>query len=100
MAFRYHVSWGIIMMLMGLVKTYSQIVGVRFCLGFADAGLFPGVVYYLTLWYPRHMLQYRVDSSLGQQQQQVKNMAMPLCCLVLKRYMGDTGRSKSWSWIF
>jgi MFS family permease len=45
---------------MGLVKTYPQLVAVRVCLGVAEAGLFPGVTYYLSLWYPRNALQTRI----------------------------------------
>ncbi|KAF8199837.1 MFS general substrate transporter [Mycena galopus ATCC 62051] len=59
------VVWGIIMTLMGLVKTYPQLVGTRILLGVTEAGLFPGVVYYLTLWYPRHMLQWRIGLFIG-----------------------------------
>ncbi|KAF8833358.1 MFS general substrate transporter [Paxillus ammoniavirescens] len=54
------VLWGLIMMLMGFVKTYPQLVGVRVCLVAAEAGLYPGVAYYLTMWYPKYMYQYRV----------------------------------------
>ncbi|CCL99900.1 uncharacterized protein FIBRA_01925 [Fibroporia radiculosa] len=57
--------WGTIMALMGLVKTYPQLVGTRILLGVTEAGLFPGVVYYMTLWYPRHMLQLRVGVFYG-----------------------------------
>ncbi|KAJ3860105.1 major facilitator superfamily domain-containing protein [Lentinula novae-zelandiae] len=51
--------------LMGLVKTYPQLVGVRVCLGIAEAGLFPGVAYYLSLWYPRNALQSRIGLFFG-----------------------------------
>ena len=30
---------------MGLVKSYPQLVGMRVCLGVAEAGLYPGIVY-------------------------------------------------------
>jgi MFS family permease len=29
------------------------------CLLVAEAGLYPGIAYYITLWYPRHLAQYR-----------------------------------------
>ncbi|KZT35194.1 MFS nicotinic acid transporter Tna1 [Sistotremastrum suecicum HHB10207 ss-3] len=54
------IIWGVVMTMMGLVKNYHQLVGVRACLGVAEAGLFPGVVYYLTFWYPRHQLSRRI----------------------------------------
>ncbi|THH12738.1 hypothetical protein EW146_g7410 [Bondarzewia mesenterica] len=39
------IVWGTVTALMGLVKSYPQLVGVRVCLGIAEAGFFPGVVY-------------------------------------------------------
>ncbi|KAG9315896.1 major facilitator superfamily domain-containing protein [Chiua virens] len=47
------VIWGLIMTLMCLVKTYQGLVAARFFLGLAESGLFPGVAYYLSFWYPR-----------------------------------------------
>ena len=32
----------------------------RFFLGVTESGLFPGVVFYLSMWYKRHERQYRV----------------------------------------
>ena len=32
----------------------------RVFLGLVEAGLFPGIVYYLSLWYPRHMIAQRL----------------------------------------
>ena len=50
------VAWGIVMTLMGLVQSYNGLVIVRIFLGLAEAGLFPGVVYYLTMWYVHHLV--------------------------------------------
>jgi MFS family permease len=36
---------------LGGVQNYAQLTGVRFLLGAVEAGLFPGLVYYLTFWY-------------------------------------------------
>ena len=49
---RIMVSWGIMAALTALVKTPEQFYGVRFCLGLAEAGFFPGVIVYLTHWFP------------------------------------------------
>ncbi|KAH7908986.1 MFS general substrate transporter [Hygrophoropsis aurantiaca] len=91
------ILWGLIMTLMGLVKTYPQLVGVRVCLGIAEAGLFPGVVYYLSLWYPRHMLQYRVGLFFG-----AATLAGAFSGLLAFGigYMGGTKGLEGWSWIF
>ncbi|TFK86776.1 MFS general substrate transporter [Polyporus arcularius HHB13444] len=89
--------WGLIMTLMGLVKTYPQLVGTRICLGVAEAGLFPGVVYYLSLWYPRHMLQYRVGVFFGG-----ATLAGAFSGLLAFgiSFMSGTAGMLGWSWIF
>ncbi|KAI0672084.1 MFS general substrate transporter [Trametes maxima] len=45
--------------------SYRQLVGVRVLLGITEAGLPPGVFYYITMWYPRHMVQYRIGLFWG-----------------------------------
>jgi len=45
------VSWGAVAMLGGLVHSTSQLYMVRFLLGVAEAGFFPGIVLYLTYWF-------------------------------------------------
>ncbi|KAF9044938.1 MFS general substrate transporter [Panaeolus papilionaceus] len=91
------VTWGIIMTLMGLVKSYPQLVGVRICLGVAEAGLFPGVVYYLTFWYPRHMLQLRIGLFFG-----AASLAGAFSGLLAFgiSFMSGTRGLLGWSWIF
>ncbi|KAL4802454.1 major facilitator superfamily domain-containing protein [Aspergillus unguis] len=52
-------AWGIVMTLMGIVQNYHGLLVSRLFLGVAEAGLYPGMAYYITLWYPRHLAQYR-----------------------------------------
>jgi MFS family permease len=49
---RIMISWGIISASMMFVTTPTSFYVLRFLLGAAEAGFFPGVIYYLTLWYP------------------------------------------------
>ena len=49
---RIMISWGIISSCMIFVKGEWSFYGLRFLLGLAEAGFFPGVIFYLTLWYP------------------------------------------------
>src|SRR6185295_17945721 len=49
---RIMISWGIMAALTALVKTPFQFYVVRFLLGLAEAGFFPGVIVYLTHWFP------------------------------------------------
>jgi len=45
------ITWGIVAMLTGFVRTVHQLYIVRFLLGLAEAGYFPGIVLYLTYWF-------------------------------------------------
>ncbi|OBZ73553.1 hypothetical protein A0H81_06343 [Grifola frondosa] len=45
--------WGIMMTVQGLVHNYGGLLGMRWMLGMFEAGLFPGVNYYLSCWYKR-----------------------------------------------
>jgi MFS family permease len=49
---RIMVSWGVISACMIFVKGAWSFYAMRFLLGLAEAGFFPGVIFYLTLWYP------------------------------------------------
>jgi MFS family permease len=47
------VAWGTVMTLMGIVKSYRGLLIARVFLWVTESGLFPGVVYYITMWYVR-----------------------------------------------
>ncbi|KAH0369213.1 high-affinity nicotinic acid transporter, partial [Aureobasidium melanogenum] len=48
------VLWGITTTLLGVVKNYHGLLAARAALGLAEGGLFPGVTFYITMWYRRH----------------------------------------------
>src|SRR6187551_2031999 len=50
---RIMISWGLISAAMMFVTTPASFYTLRFLLGAAEAGFFPGVIYYLTSWFPR-----------------------------------------------
>jgi MFS family permease len=54
------VLWGVIATLLGVVQNYAGFISARFFLGLAESGLFPGVVFYLSMWYKRNEQHYRV----------------------------------------
>src|SRR5882672_11510791 len=49
---RIMVTWGIISALMAAVSGVWSFYSLRFLLGVAEAGFFPGIILYLTYWYP------------------------------------------------
>jgi ACS family tartrate transporter-like MFS transporter len=46
------VTWGLVSVAMMFVRTPWSFYLLRFLLGAAEAGFFPGVIYYLSMWYP------------------------------------------------
>jgi MFS transporter, ACS family, tartrate transporter len=49
---RIMVTWGLAASAMMLVRTPASFYTLRFLLGVAEAGFFPGIIFYLTYWYP------------------------------------------------
>jgi len=50
---RIMVVWGVISATMATVTNVTMFYALRFLLGVAEAGFFPGIILYLTYWYPR-----------------------------------------------
>jgi MFS family permease len=56
---RIMISWGVLSACMIFVKGERSFYAMRFLLGLAEAGFFPGVIFYLTLWYPSKLRSTR-----------------------------------------
>ncbi len=50
---RIMITWGLISSAMMFVRTPAAFYALRFSLGAAEAGFFPGIIYCLTRWFPR-----------------------------------------------
>ncbi|KAK4545838.1 hypothetical protein LTR36_002402 [Oleoguttula mirabilis] len=91
------VAWGIVMTLMGLVKSYHGLLAARIFLGIAEAGLFPGVVYYNTMWYCRYEVQVR--QAIFFSAASVAGAFSGLLAYGIS-YMDGVGGLAGWRWIF
>jgi MFS family permease len=95
---RIMVSWGIVASLMMFVRNESVFYGMRFVLGIAEAGFFPGIIYYLTIWYPSRLRSTRMAWF-------VSGIAVagvignPVSGLILDNVSGVFGLS-GWQWLF
>jgi len=54
------ISWGVVATCTGLVHSYGSLIAARLILGVVEAGLFPCLVTYLTIFYSRNQLAVRV----------------------------------------
>src|ERR1700754_4960618 len=95
---RIMVSWGVISMLTMFVTTPTMFYVMRFLLGLAEAGFFPGIILYLTYWYPAHrrgrmttwfMTAIAISGVVGG----------PLSGYILKAFDGANGWH-GWQWLF
>ncbi|KAH8886145.1 MFS general substrate transporter [Thozetella sp. PMI_491] len=57
--------WGAITVGLGGSQSYASVTVIRFLLGVFEAGLFPGLVYYLTFWYTTEERSFRVAIILA-----------------------------------
>jgi MFS family permease len=91
------VGWGVVMTLMGIVQNYHGLLISRLFLGVAEAGLFPGVAYYLTMWYCRHEIQLR--QSLFFSAASIAGAFSGLLAFGIAK-MDGIGGLEGWRWIF
>lgn len=95
---RIMISWAVLSALMIFVKTPTQFYVLRFLLGVAEAGFFPGIVFYLTLWFP----SWRSARTLGLfilVTPLSTIIGSPLSGFILKAFEGFEGLH-NWQWLF
>jgi len=93
---RIMISWGMVAVLTGFVRTAPQFYWARFLLGAAEAGFFPGIVVYLSHWFRNEDRAKAV--ALFAAAQPISNMiAAPISGLLLGiHWLGLPG----WRWLF
>jgi MFS transporter, ACS family, tartrate transporter len=94
---RIMITWGIISGLTALVTGPSSFLVIRFLLGAAEAGFFPGMILYFTYWFPAEY-RGRVISTLFIAQP-VANAAASIISAAILDMDGVLGL-KGWQWIF
>ncbi|KAL1917030.1 uncharacterized protein VTP21DRAFT_5228 [Calcarisporiella thermophila] len=55
------IAWGTVMMAMSAVQNATGLLIARFFLGVTESGLFPGIIFYLSLWYTRNEQTIRIS---------------------------------------
>ncbi|EDR02787.1 uncharacterized protein LACBIDRAFT_239030 [Laccaria bicolor S238N-H82] len=88
---------GLCMTLMGTVKTFGTLLVARSVLGFAEGGIFPGIIFYVTFWYRRYESGLRMAIIFS-----AATLGVSFNGLLghLISYMGGIGGRPSWAWTF
>ena len=90
------ISWGLVTILMAMIRTPAQFYGARFFLGAAEAGFFPGILVYLTHWF-RHEDRARAGALFMSAIPIANVLGSPLAGWLLGvRWFGIPG----WRWLF
>ncbi|WP_398475549.1 MFS transporter [Tardiphaga sp.] len=94
---RIMVSWGIISALMAIVSGSTSFYVLRFLLGVAEAGFFPGIILYLTYWYPaEYRARFLAAFAIAVPVSTVIGAPISGMLLGLDGMMG----LKGWQWLF
>ena len=94
---RIMITWGLLAAAMMFVRTPGQFYAMRFLLGMAEAGFFPGVIYYLMLWFPLSMRARTISRFY---------IALPISSVVMGglagTLLGLNGKwgLSGWQWLF
>ncbi len=95
---RIMMSWGVLSSLTMFITSEASFYGLRFALGVAEAGFFPGIVLYLTQWFPSErrariialfMTAVAISGVVGG----------PLSGVIMTNMAGVRGWS-GWQWLF
>jgi MFS transporter, ACS family, tartrate transporter len=91
------VTWGVISSAMMFVKGPSSFYILRFLLGLAEAGFFPGMILYLTYWFPaeargRAVARFMTATAMA------GVIGGPVSGLLLR--MDGIGGLAGWQWLF
>ena len=94
---RIMVTWGLISAATIFVTGPYSFYGLRFLLGAAEAGYFPGVAFYITLWFPKEF-RARIFAwfLLGIPASAVIGAPISTALLALHGFFGLSG----WQWVF
>ncbi|KFY04986.1 hypothetical protein O988_00359 [Pseudogymnoascus sp. VKM F-3808] len=91
------VLWGTCTVCLGVVHNYHGLLVVRIMLGVAEAGLYPGIAYYLTMWYCTAEMQWR--QGLFYSGASIAGAFSGLLAYGISNMHG-VGGYEGWRWIF
>jgi D-galactonate transporter len=95
---RIMISWGLISSALMFANSVATFYLLRFLLGAAEAGFFPGIILYLTYWYPAHR-RARMVALFMSGVAVAGVVGGPLSGWIMTAFAGRYGLS-GWQWLF
>ncbi len=94
---RIMITWGFVTIASAFIMGPASFYAMRFLLGLAEAGLFPGILLYMTYWFPS---DHRAKTTA------LFTMALPISVVIggplasVMLSIGDIGGMAPWRWTF
>jgi D-galactonate transporter len=95
---RIMITWGLLSAAFVFVRNVPEFYGLRFVLGLAEAGFYPGVILYLTYWFPAHY-RGRVIAVLMSAIPISSIVGNPLSGFIMDA-MNNVAGIAGWKWMF
>jgi D-galactonate transporter len=95
---RIMITWGLVSASFMFIRTPASFYALRFILGIAEAGFFPGIILYLTYWYPGHRRSKMVAMFMAAPPI-AGIFGGPLSGWIMERFAGAKGLA-GWQWLF
>ena len=95
---RIMILWGLVTIATAFAQTPAQFYVLRVLLGAAEAGFFPGVILYLTYWFPARY-RARITSRFIMAIAVCGIVGGPLSTWIMSHFAGIAGFS-GWQWLF
>ncbi|MGF0238751.1 MFS transporter [Rhodococcus sp. IEGM1300] len=95
---RIMISWGLLSAAMMFVETPMSFYLLRFLIGIAEAGFFPGIIFYLTTWFPSH--RRGVMISLFIAALPISSMLGSLISGLIMHNLDGVAGYAGWQWLF
>jgi MFS family permease len=95
---RIMVTWGLVSAAFVFVKTPTMFYVMRFLLGLAEAGFYPGIILYLTYWYPAHR-RAKIIAVFMSAIPVAGIFGNPLSGWIMDGFSGSAGLA-GWQWMF
>ena len=95
---RIMITWGLVSALFMFTTTPAMFYSLRFLLGVAEAGFFPGIILYLTYWYPSEH-RVRMIALFMTAVPIAGVVGSPLSGWIMESFAGVLGWA-GWQWLF
>ncbi|KAJ4002442.1 MFS general substrate transporter [Lentinula boryana] len=89
--------WGVVMVCHGFIQSYGGLVTVRVLLGVTEAGMYPGIVFYISSWYKRSEMGTKIAFFFSSA---TLSGAFSGLLSVAIHNMNGVGGLAGWRWIF